>query len=188
MWYSILADVIVAAHLAYVSYVLVGQVLIVLGWILKWGWVRNLWFRVTHLAMILVVAIESIFQIECPMTTWEYDLRSLAQQEATEGSFIGRLLGDILFYDAPADHPAFLAAYVGFALLVLATFVFVPPRTEGYRRSSVVAIVLGLVGTMFVLFIEPRWIGLTIAACGLLSWALGARAEAQARREPPLTA
>ena len=103
MWYSILADVIVALHLGYVSYVLIGQILILLGWIMGWGWVRNLWFRVTHLAAILVVAIESIFEIECPMTTWEYDLRILAEQDAAQGSFIGRFLGDILFYDAQLD-------------------------------------------------------------------------------------
>jgi hypothetical protein len=184
MWYSILADIIVAAHLAYVSYVLVGQVLIVLGWILRWGWVRNLWFRVTHLAAILIVAIEAVFGITCPMTVWEQQLT----EAVTERSFIGRCLGDILFINLPDDHPVFLWSYVGVACLILATFVFVPPRIEGYRKSSVAAIVLGLVGAMFSLFIEPRWIGLAIAGLGLLSWALGARADAQARREPPLAA
>jgi hypothetical protein len=183
MWYSILADIIVALHLGYVSYVLIGQILILLGWVMGWQWVRNLWFRVTHLAAILVVAIESIFEIECPMTTWEYDLRILAEQQAAEGSFLGNLLGNILFYDAPADHPVFLLSYVAFALLVLATFVFVPPRTDGYRRSSVAAIVLGMVGVMFMLFIEPRFIGLALAGGGLLCWALGAKMAVAPERD-----
>jgi hypothetical protein len=175
MWYSILADIIVALHLGYVSYVLIGQILILLGWIMRWGWVRNLWFRVTHLAAILVVAIESIFQIECPMTTWEYDLRVLAQQDAVEGSFIGRFLGEILFYDAPADHPAFLFSYVAFAVLVVATFVLLPPRTEGYRPSTIVAIVLALVGTILGLLVTPAWIGVMLSGVGHLCWILSLR-------------
>jgi hypothetical protein len=109
------------------------------------------------------------------MTTWEYDLRVLAQQEAVEGSFIGRFLGNILFYDAPAEHPAFLFSYVAFALLVVATFVFLPPRTEGYRSSTIVAIVLALVGTILGLLVVPAWIGVMLSGVGHLCWILSLR-------------
>jgi hypothetical protein len=178
MWYSLLADVIVAFHLAYVSYVIVGQVLILLGWALGWGWVRNLWFRVTHLAAILVVAIEAIFDITCPLTEWEAQLT----HGVGERSFIGRWLGDILFINLPDNHPVFLWSYVGVAALILATFVFVPPCIEGYRRTSVTAIILGLVSAMFLLFIEPRWIGAAIAGAALISGALTVRSAKQARQ------
>jgi len=187
MWYSILADVVVAFHLAYVSYVLIGQALILLGWALGWGWVRNLWFRVTHLAAILVVAIESVFGITCPLTNWEYELNKLAQRDVEARSFIGQWMNDVLFYDIPDDDWRFLAAYLGFAALVLFTFVLVPPRVAGYRKSTVAAIVLGLVGAMFMLFISPIYIGLGITGAGLLCWALGARAARNSELEAVAT-
>ena len=134
MWYALLADVVVAVHVAYVGFVLLGQLAILLGLALHWDWVRNRWFRLTHLAAILVVAFEAIVGIDCPLTVWEYELRALAGQQAAEGTFIGRILHDLLFYQG--EPWIFTTCYILFALLVLATFVFAPPR---WRRSRLPA-------------------------------------------------
>jgi hypothetical protein len=137
MGYIILADLLVAFHLAYVAFVIVGQLLIVAGLILKWGWVRNVWFRSLHLLAIVIVAAESIFQIMCPLTVWEDDLRALGGQQVHEGTFIGRLLDNVLFFaEIPYDHWAFKACYIGFAVLVLATFVLAPPRRRLRRHGD----------------------------------------------------
>ena len=66
MGYSILADVIVVIHLAYVSFVVVGQLAILLGAALKWRWSRNLWVRLAHLASIGSVAAEAVLGSVCP--------------------------------------------------------------------------------------------------------------------------
>lgn len=126
MGYTYLADGVVAFHVAYVSFVIVGQLAVVIGAIFKWGWVRNLWFRLAHLLSILIVAFEAIFGIACPLTVWEDQLRQSAGQDVSEGTFIGRFMHDILFYDCNPN--IFTAIYITFALLVLATFVFAPPR------------------------------------------------------------
>lgn len=60
MLYSLAADAIVVAHLIYVSFVIFGLVLILLGRALGWTWVRNSWFRVIHLSMIMIVVVESL--------------------------------------------------------------------------------------------------------------------------------
>src|SRR5437764_14821538 len=100
--YAILADAIVAAHVAYVSFVILGQLAILIGWPLGWKWIRNPWFRMIHLLMILIVVVESLpfVKYECPLTTWEYELRVEAGQlaanyreeagEFKDISFIGR--------------------------------------------------------------------------------------------------
>ena len=131
--YLFLADAIVVIHFAYIFFVIVGLLLILLGALLGWQWVRNPWFRVIHLVMIVVVAVESIFNFECPLTTWDQDLRVLAGQSRQEGTFIGRMLGGIIYVDAPVDHPAFKVAYITFAVLVIATFWFAPVR---WRRQT----------------------------------------------------
>ena len=54
--YGLLADLVVIVHFAYVGFVVIGQLLILIGIVLRWQWIRNPWFRLIHLAMILIVA------------------------------------------------------------------------------------------------------------------------------------
>lgn len=130
MIYGLLADAVVGVHVAYVSYVVFGQLLIWLGLIRGWSWIRNLWFRWTHLAMILIVGCEAALNIECPLTRWERSLREAAGQAVSGESFVGRLLHDLIFVDWP---PWVIdASHIVFALVVLGTFVLAPPR----RRLS----------------------------------------------------
>ena len=73
----------VAIHVGYVGYVVLGQLLIWVGWALGWKWVRNFWFRATHLLAIAVVAYEELMDIRCPLTVWEEHFRELAGQPVT---------------------------------------------------------------------------------------------------------
>ena len=123
MGYLILADIIVVIHFAYVSYVVFGELLILVGIPLGWQWIRNFWFRISHLVMILIVAAEAYFQFECPLTTWETQLQEAGG--ADERSFIGRLFGMMFCPDHSCPWPWL---YGGFAALVLLTFVIAPPR------------------------------------------------------------
>lgn len=133
MGYGILADAIVAVHVAYVSFVVLGQLLIWLGLVLRWQWIRNPWFRWTHLVMMLVVGAEAALNIECPLTRWENVLRGWAGQPVNGESFIGRLLHDFIFVSWPPWVVNCL--HIAFALIVLATFVLAPPR-RGPRAAS----------------------------------------------------
>ncbi len=73
--YGLWADVLVAIHLAYVGFVIMGQLLIGIGVVWKWAWVRNPVFRWVHLSMIGIVAVEALAGLKCPLTTWEEMLR-----------------------------------------------------------------------------------------------------------------
>jgi uncharacterized protein DUF2784 len=168
------ADVLVAIHLAYVGFVVVGLLAIFAGMLFRWQWIRNPWFRWIHLSMILFVAGEAIVDFECPLTTWENTLRyrawamkidpplpyriaswsgllaapmgngSLLAWERiwdawcpakTSETFVGRCLDRVMFLGA--DGPsgamppwAFTSIYIGFAVVVLATFILAPPRRK----------------------------------------------------------
>src|SRR4051812_48585811 len=116
--YSILADLIDFVHLGYVSYVALGQMAIVLGVILGWRWVRNPWFRWSHLVMILIVAVESMWSIECPLTAWSRLCRRAAGESFVgPPTFIGQLVENVMFFHCPDE--VFTAIYLGFAGLVL---------------------------------------------------------------------
>ena len=127
--YGFLADLVVTLHVGYVSYVVVGQLLILLGWMCGWSWVRNFWFRATHLLAMAVVVFEELADIRCPLSVWEEKLRVLASQPVTGETFMGRLLHSILFYDAPPW--VFTVGYLSFGALILLTFIFCMPRRPG---------------------------------------------------------
>lgn len=74
-----------------------------------------------------MIASESIFGIDYPLTVWEELLRG----EQFSIGFIERWVDGILFYDAPTWM--FTVAYVAFAALVAITWIAVPP-TKGPRK------------------------------------------------------
>ena len=126
MTYDLLADVVVAIHVGYVSYVIFGQAAILIGLVRRWSWIRNPYFRLSHLAAIVIVAGQSLLDLPCPLTSWEDQLRALAGHSVEQGSFIGRLLHGLMFYDF--EPSVFTWIYVGFAVLVLLTLILAPPR------------------------------------------------------------
>jgi hypothetical protein len=134
-FYATVADILVTAHFCYVAFAIGGELFIIIGALLRWGWVRNLAFRIVHLCSVVLVAVEASTGIPCPLTEWEYRLRELAGRGAEAHiSFIARLVRSIIFYDFPVW--VFLAAYVGFALLVGLTFLLVRPRRRRSKKSA----------------------------------------------------
>ncbi len=120
-----LADLVLAVHVAIVLFVILGVVLIVLGNVWGWRWVNRLWFRLAHLATILVVVAEAWLGLVCPLTTLEMWLREQAGSRIYAGSFIQYWLQRLLYYQAP--DWVFILLYSLFALLVLAVWWRYPP-------------------------------------------------------------
>lgn len=124
--YKILADAVVIVHAAYVGFVVFGFAAILIGVIRHWRWVRNFWFRAAHLASIGVVALMTLADIACPLTTLENYLRQKAGEARYPADFIGYWAHQLIFFQGPPW--VFTVCYVGFALLVIAVFVLAPPR------------------------------------------------------------
>ena len=124
--YPMLADAVLLLHLLFVLFVVVGLVLIVAGGYLRWSWARNLWFRLVHLAGIVVVVAQSWIGLICPLTTLEMWLREQAGQTAYAGSFIQHWVSRVLYYDAPTWM--FMLAYSLFGCLVVIAWLRFPPQ------------------------------------------------------------
>ncbi len=128
--YRILADCVMVVHFAYVAFVVVGLVLILLGVLLSWRWVRGFTFRLLHLVAIGVVVAESLLGVVCPLTTWEKNLRTLAGQPTNQEGFLANWLHAVMFFQA--EPWVFTTAYVVFGLLVLVTFALAPPGAPAF--------------------------------------------------------
>jgi len=119
-----MADALLVVHFAIAAFIVAGLVLVWLGAALGWRWVRDPWFRYAHLAAIAFVAAQALAGIACPLTVWEDLLRGNLQA----GSFVGRWVRRLLYYEAPPW--VFTAAYVAWTTATLLTLRLVPPRRK----------------------------------------------------------
>ena len=123
---ALLADLILTLHVGIVAFVVVGQLLFVIGGILGWLWVREWRIRLAHLALIAFVIVQSWLGVVCPLTLWEQALRQQSGQADYTESFIEHWLSKLIFFSSPAW--VFVLVYTLFGALVLLTWWWLPPR------------------------------------------------------------
>ena len=125
--YKLLANLMLLSHALLVLFVVVSLPLILIGGCRNWHWVRNPWFRWTHLTLIGVVVLETWLDIPCPLTVWERQLRELAGDASfQDGEFITYWVSKLLFYTAPGW--VFDLIYTVFGALVVISWWVVRPR------------------------------------------------------------
>ena len=135
------ADALLVLHFLYFLFCVLGEVAVLLGALVlrlrpaaagSLAWIRSRRFRIVHLAAVVIVGIEGLIGMLCPLTAWEYMLRRAAGQTVeSEIPLVPRILRSVLFYDFP--FWVFTVLYVGFAVLVLVSFFLFPPRKPAHR-------------------------------------------------------
>lgn len=128
---AFLADAILVLHVGIVLFVVLGAFVIPFGAWRGWRWVRGFRWRVTHVVLMGVIAVQAWLGALCPLTVWERALRRRAGEAVYETSFIEHWLSRLIFFEAP--WWVFVAAYTVFAGFVLLLWWWVPPR-RGMRR------------------------------------------------------
>lgn len=126
-----LADAILVLHVGIVAFVVLGALAVPAGAWRGWRWVRGFGWRLAHVVLMGVIALQAWLGALCPLTVWEQALRRRAGEAAYGGSFIEHWLSRLIFFEAP--WWSFVAAYTGFALFVLLLWRWVPPRRRGAR-------------------------------------------------------
>ncbi len=123
--YSIAISTVYVIHLLYALIIVIGFFLIIIGFFAHWKWTRNFTFRLLHLLMIGIVAAESVFNAECPLTWLEYKLMSLDGVKHGSMPFIAGMADKALYYNFPIW--LFNAIYIIFGLTVLLIWFAIPP-------------------------------------------------------------
>lgn len=118
-----LADLVVVIHLAYFVFVVGGFFYIVLGARKQWPWVRNPWFRTSHLAAVFIVLAEDRFGWNCPLNVAEDSLRSVTPEPPGR---IGEFL-DFLLHHTLTERSLDITYWTLGAALVL-LFIVVRPK------------------------------------------------------------
>jgi hypothetical protein len=140
---ALLADAVLALHLAYVAFTVGGELAVLLGALLRWRWIRNRTFRLTHLAAVALVAAESLVGALCPLTVWEYRLREAAGDAIGErAGLVARIIRALIYHDFPDWF--FVALYVFWTCAVLLTLVAIPPIAPRARSRTAGSKLAGL--------------------------------------------
>lgn len=122
---GLLADALLALHVAIVLFVVGLLPLVLVGGALGWRWVRHFGLRLTHLGLMVFIAAQTWLEQLCPLTVWEQALRHTAGQSNYRESFIEHWLSRLLYWEAP--WWVFVAAYTGFAVMVIMAWWWVRP-------------------------------------------------------------
>ena len=129
-----LADLVLALHVGFAAFVVLGLVAVLVGGLRGWRWVRNPWLRAIHLAAILLVVAEAWGGVACPLTTLETALRDRAGDATYDGTFMAHWLRRLLYHDLPPS--VFVVAYTIFAAAVAASWWLVRPRAFRAARRT----------------------------------------------------
>ena len=119
-----LADAILMIHFGFAAFIALGLLLIPIGRLLAWNWVRHHRLRTLHAALMVFVALEAVIGLTCPLTTLEAYLRGTQAHE----SFWAEQIHRLLFWDLPLSF--FLILYLACAAWVIWLWFFCRPRPK----------------------------------------------------------
>ena len=94
---GLLPDIILMRHAAIVLFVVIGQILIVVGWWQNWDWICSFCLRILHLTTIVIVVVQSWLGQLCSLTIWEQQLRAAAGKAVHDESLVEFWLSRVLF-------------------------------------------------------------------------------------------
>jgi Protein of Unknown function (DUF2784) len=108
MWYRIAADLVVAVHLLFISFVVGGA-------FLAWRWPRIIW---AHLPAMVYGALVEFSGFTCPLTPLENYLRHRAGEAGYRGGFIAHYLVAVIY---PPGLTRGMQLGLGVLVLLIAT-------------------------------------------------------------------
>jgi hypothetical protein len=121
---DVLANGVIALHLAYFVFVLGGFVALIIGIARREEWIYNPWFRIVHFVAVAVVLFEDVLQLQCPLNTLQTHLQSpnVVETPGTVGNFLDWLLHHTI------SERALDVIYWTIGGISLVLFVVRPPR------------------------------------------------------------
>ena len=121
-----LASAVLYLHFAVVVFNVFWMVAIPVGAWRGWKFVRSFWWRVAHLALLGVVALQAVVGVLCFLTIWQNALITEAGGRSDETPLIERIVTRAVFWPLPLW--AFVFLYVSAFIYTAALWWLVPPQ------------------------------------------------------------
>lgn len=117
-----LADAVLAIHFGVAAFIALGLLLVPVGKLRAWHWVRHRRLRIWHAGLMVVVALEALVGMTCPLTTIEAALRGTRAPQ----SFWAEQISRMLYWDLPLGF--FLVLYLACAAWAIGLWFFCRPH------------------------------------------------------------
>jgi hypothetical protein len=131
---SILAGAVLALHVVVILFNLFGLVVVPLGAWRRWRFVRRVWWRALHLALLAAVAAQAVAGRACILTLWQAVLDGAAGQTPETGPLIRRWVEALIFWPLPPW--VFVLVYSAVFAYALALWWLVPPIHHRKDRNA----------------------------------------------------
>ena len=123
------AIILLALHLAIIVFNIAGCVLIPLGAWRGWRWVREFWWRLTHVLSLAVVAVQALLGRACFLTIWQDQLSGSTHVQPLIEGWMNRLV----YWPLPMW--VFVVAYVAVFAYVIGLWIWVRPGVSKPNRK-----------------------------------------------------
>ena len=123
--FSWLGETILWLHVCIILFNVAGLIVIPVGAWRGWPFVRMFWWRVLHLAILGVVALQAVVEKVCFLTVWQSDLLQRAGETPSSAPLIERWMIRATFWPLPLWF--FVMLYIVIFIYTLLLWRLVPP-------------------------------------------------------------
>ena len=117
----IFSEIVLFFHFIVFLFITVSFFLIPFGYFQKWKWVKNKYYRLTHLVLMGIILIETILGFMCPLTILENFLRNNIEVDNN----LTQIIHQIMYWNLP--NYQFIILYIlSFSYLIFLWFFFKP--------------------------------------------------------------
>jgi Protein of Unknown function (DUF2784) len=128
---AILAEGVLAAHVAVILFNVFGLIVVPIGAVRGWRFVHIAWWRVLHVVLLAAVAAQALANRACFLTIWQSDL---AGSPASPTPLIESLVDRLIYWKLPIW--IFAALYTVVFVYAVALLWLVPVRWTRQQKST----------------------------------------------------
>jgi hypothetical protein len=128
----IMADSVLAGHVMIILFNIFGLLVVPIGGLFGWRFVRVRWWRILHVVLLAAVAVQALLGRACILTLWQAALAGAAAQPPP---LFARLINGLIYWPLPIW--VFAALYTVVFGYALALLWFVPPNRPIGARCGI---------------------------------------------------
>jgi len=130
----VLADLVLALHLGVIAFNVFGLIVIPLGAMRGWRFVRVFWWRALHAGILALVAVQAVAGRACFLTDWHAALVRAAGGSESNAPLIERFVERLIFWPVPGW--VFVVLYLAVCAYTLVLWRLVPPRCRALEAGQ----------------------------------------------------
>lgn len=132
--YGLLADLILLIHFGVVLFNLFWLVAVPLGAWQRWNFVRIRAWRIAHLVVMALVAVQPLLGRVCLLTIWQYAFDEKKGDVVSIFPAVRAWVISLMYWQAPPW--AFTVMYVAGFAFTIALWKWVPPQPKAAKRPD----------------------------------------------------